>query len=265
MPRRLLAIAVLALLLVPAASAGAAVPEHHYVAKVKGSEAFIAIVKKGDRVRAYLCDGKPNRTSLSVWFQDRLRNAAFRVTTAGVRLDATVYPRAAIGTVLLPDDRQYAFRAVLVKQRGGLLDRTDRIDGTRYRSGWIVLPDGRVRGRTSTAGTSLSGTEPTGPGIGSTSPVPPTDTQVIVSECEVLTENLKAMRDIQKALQLAKPVLPGAGATDQQLADYAARLSAWQRAVASNQSRIDAVKKRLDAVCEREREVAPPSSTAAGV
>lgn len=249
MARRLLAVTVLALLLVPAGSAGAASVEQHFVAKLKGSDAFIGIVKKGNRVRAYVCDGKPNRTSLSVWFQDRLRNAAFRVTTAGVRLEATVYPRASIGTVLLPDDRQYAFRAVLVKRRGGLLERTDRVDGTSYRSGWIVLSDGRVRGRTGTAGTSLTGTAPTGPGIGTTSPVTPTDPEQVFSECESLTQDLKAMGQLQQHLQQQKPVRPGDGATDQQLAEYAARLSAWRAAVANNRSRIDAVQRRLDHVC----------------
>lgn len=249
MPRRLLAIAVLALFLVPAGSAGAAPAAQHYVGKLKGSDAFIGIVKKGNRVRAYVCDGKPNRTTLSVWFQDRLSNAAFRVVTAGVRLEATVYPRAAIGTVLLPDDRQPAFRAVLVKRRGGLLDRTDRVDGASYRSGWIVLPDGRVRGRTSTAGTSQTGSTPTGPGIGTTSPVTPTDPEQVFSECEMLTRDLDALRQIQQALQLQKPTRPGDGATDQQLADYAARLTTWRSAVANNARRIDAVKRRMDGVC----------------
>jgi len=35
----------------------------------------------------------------------------------------------------------------------------------RYRSGWIVLGDNRVQGRTTLAGTALDGSSATGPGV----------------------------------------------------------------------------------------------------
>ncbi len=202
-------------------------------------------------MRAYLCDGKPRRTTLSVWFKDRLRNAAFRVTAAGVRIDATVYPRAAIGTVLLPDDRQYGFRAALVKRRGGLAERTKRHEGKSYHAGWIVLPDGRVRGRTLVSGTSLNGsTPPAGAGINpEISPLAPADQQTQFNECEFLAQDLKATRELLKALLASKPVFPGTGATDQQLSAYLARLNTWQGAVADTRKRISVIEETIDRRC----------------
>jgi hypothetical protein len=168
---------------------------------------------------------------------------------AGVRLEATVHPGAAIGTVLLPDDRQPAFRAVLVKRRGGLLERTDRIDGTSYHSGWIVLPDKRVRGRTTVGGTSLNGSTITGPGIAPTSTSPPTDAQVLFSECQSLAQDLRALRELLQFLQAQKPVHPGSGATDEKLATYFARLSSWQAAVTDTRRKIAVVEARIEATC----------------
>jgi hypothetical protein len=252
MARRLVAVALVSLascVALPVGSAAAKAPEVQYVGKLKGSSAFVAITRKGRSIRAYVCDGRPAITTLSVWFSDRLRDGDFRVTAAGVRLDASVNRRAASGTVLLADDRKFAFRAARVKRRGGLLERTDRIRGRSLHSGWIALPDRRVRGRVSISGTSFNGSTSTGPGIGQTSTVPPSDGSQLLSECEILRQDLKDLRKLLDVLQASKPLRPPAGATDDQLARYSASLSTWQSAVADTTRKIAAVEARISATC----------------
>ena len=50
----------------------------------------------------------------------------------------------------LPDGRVLPF--AMRERRGGLVERNFIHEGVRYRSGWIVLEDNRVRGRTMVLG-----------------------------------------------------------------------------------------------------------------
>jgi hypothetical protein len=57
--------------------------------------------------------------------------------------------------VTSPDERVFSF--AMQERRGALVERNFIHDGVRYRSGWIVLEDDRVRGRTMALGEALDG------------------------------------------------------------------------------------------------------------
>jgi hypothetical protein len=154
---RVAAIAVLGVLLAPAAASGVTLPTFQYTGQLQGSRAFVGIVKKGDRFRAYVSDATPKRATLSVWFRgDVGPDGQLSATAYGVRLEAELERREAAGTVTLPDGRAFEFAAES-GFGGGLVDRSYRHAGVSYRSGWIVLGDDRVRGRTTIAGTAFDG------------------------------------------------------------------------------------------------------------
>jgi hypothetical protein len=149
----------------PGAAAAYEPPPVLYAGPAQGSTAFVGIVKKGDRYRAYVSDATAKRATLSVWFRGTLGTDGHLTGTAyGVTLDARLERRNAAGTVALPDGRVLSF-AAKSGFGGGLVERNYVFDGVRYRSGWIVLEDNRVRGRTTIAGTALDGSSSTGPGI----------------------------------------------------------------------------------------------------
>ena len=75
--------------------------------------------------------------------------AACSATDHGVTLAARIANDRARGTVTLPDGR--VLRFAMRERRGGLVERNFFHEGVRYRSGWIVLEDNRVRGRTMVA------------------------------------------------------------------------------------------------------------------
>jgi hypothetical protein len=81
----------------------------------------------------------------------------------------------------LPDGRSFEFLADS-GFGGGLIERSYLHAGERYLSGWIVLSDRRVRGRTTVHGTALDGSSASGPGI---HPNPP---------CDQLGEDHEALR-----------------------------------------------------------------------
>ena len=53
---RVAALLVLAALLVPATASAVTVPAVHYTAQIDGTDAFVGIVKRGSRFRAYVSD-----------------------------------------------------------------------------------------------------------------------------------------------------------------------------------------------------------------
>src|SRR5918994_4817722 len=168
---RLVAFAVLAGTLAPAAASAVTPPTFQYTGQLQGTEAFVGIVKKGDRFRAYVSDATPRRATLSVWFRGDVGLDGHVSTTAyGVGLEADLERRAAAGTVTLPDGRVFEFTAE-TGFGGGLVDRSYRHAGVSYRSGWIVLGDDPVRGRTTVAGTAFDGSLTSGPGIRPTPPI----------------------------------------------------------------------------------------------
>jgi hypothetical protein len=77
-------------------------------------------------------------------------------TDHGVTLVARIADDQARGNVTLPDGRVLPFS--MRERRGALVERNFIHEGVRYRSGWIVLDDNSVRGRTMRLGEALDGT-----------------------------------------------------------------------------------------------------------
>lgn len=176
-------LAVMAVLALPApASAGLVQRPVQHAGQAKGTSVFVAIVEKpGNRFRAYVSDGRPTRATLSVWFRgDIAEDGSLAATDHGVTLAARIAEDRARGTVTLPDGRVLPF--AMRERRGGLVERDFFHEGVRYRSGWIVLEDNRVRGRTMVVGDALDGRTATGSGI-TTNP-----------SCEQLKEDYEALR-----------------------------------------------------------------------
>ncbi len=165
MARLLAALVVLAGLGLPATASAAFVPRPvQHVGQVKGTDVFVAIVKKSDRYRAYVSDATTRRATLSVWFRGDIgQDGSLNGSYHGVNLTARISAGRAAGTVALPDGRVLGFD--MPQRRGGLVERNYLFEGVRYRSGWIVLEDNRVRGRTMVTGEILDGTTETGLGI----------------------------------------------------------------------------------------------------
>jgi hypothetical protein len=75
--RRLAVPLVLVALVAPAEASAYTPPPVEYTAAISGTDAFVGIVKRGDRFRAYLSDATAQRVTLSVWF----RGASARTAT----------------------------------------------------------------------------------------------------------------------------------------------------------------------------------------
>jgi hypothetical protein len=158
---------VVAALVAPAgASAGLVLRPVQHAGQVKGTGVFVGIVEKpGNRFRAYVSDGTPKRATLSVWFRgDIAADGTLTGTDHAVTLAGRIAKQRATGSVMLPDGRVLPFD--MPQRRGALVERNVVNEGVHYRSGWIVLEDNRVRGRTMVLGAALEGTgEPQPPDL----------------------------------------------------------------------------------------------------
>ena len=188
---RVAALVVLAALLVPATASAVTVPAVHYTAEIEGTDAFVGIVKRGARFRAHVSDATAKGATLSVWFRGDLGPDGHVSGSAhGFRLEAELGRGSGTGTVTLPDGRAFEFEADS-GFGGALIERSYRHAGRHYLSGWVVLRDKRVRGRTSVPGTALDGSSATGPGI---RPIPPLSSQVAPEQRPALCAQLKQDR-----------------------------------------------------------------------
>jgi hypothetical protein len=141
----------LAALAVPGTAAAYEPPPVLYAGPTQGSTAFVGIVKKGERYRAYVSDATAKRATLSVWFRGGLGvDGRLSVASSGLTLDATLTRRSAIGTVGLPDGRVRVHSQERLR-RGA-------------RRAQLPLRRRPLR-RTTVAGTAFDGTLVTGPGI----------------------------------------------------------------------------------------------------
>jgi hypothetical protein len=189
---RLAAVLVLGALLFPATASAVTVPAVHYTAEVHGADAFVGIVKRGNRFRAHVSDATAKGATLSVWFRgDLAADGHMSAMARGVGLEADLRRGAATGTMTLPDGRAFGFNADS-GFGGALIERSYRYAGGHYLSGWIVLRDKRVRGRTSVSGSALDRSFATGPGI---RPSPPLGSQIPPDERPALCAQLNEDRD----------------------------------------------------------------------
>jgi hypothetical protein len=132
------------LVLIWAAAAQAASLTGSFVGQVQGSEAFIALVAKGDKVLAYVCDG----AKLAEWFR-LLSNADGALegkSAAGVGLKAQVETDTIKGSVILNDGKTLEFTATQATNEAGLYRSEAAFGETTYLGGWIVNQKSEQRG-----------------------------------------------------------------------------------------------------------------------
>jgi len=191
---RVAALLVLAALVVPATASAYTAPAVHYAAAIDGTDAFVGIVKRGSRFRAYVSDATAKGATLSMWFRGDLGpDGHVSAASHGTGLEADLVRGSGTGTVTLPDGRAFGFQADS-GFGGALIERSYRHAGRHYLSGWVVLRDKRVRGRTSIPGTALDGSSATGPGI---RPSPPLGSEIPAEQrpslCAQLSEDERAI------------------------------------------------------------------------
>ena len=144
-------LAVVGSLSAPASAAD--VPRLGYVGRVAGTKAFVGVVVRGNRVMAYVCDGR----KLARWFEGTLRGERARLRSrSGGRLTLKVVSaRRARGVLRLPGRKRLRFAAAAARGRAGLFrDERDVTRSGRPRralTGWVRLNNGRVRGATATS------------------------------------------------------------------------------------------------------------------
>lgn len=135
-----------------------------FVGQVGSSDTFVAVVRRGSEVRAYLCDGTAGGVTVAVWLEGTASGPTFSASSEDgrMRLEGTVdgsgltvqisglsaagsgqvaqLSAAGLGAATHPAGLWTSFGGLdgFVEKRLPLEDL--------YRVGWIVLPDGRQRG-----------------------------------------------------------------------------------------------------------------------
>jgi hypothetical protein len=116
-----------------------------FVAAVPDTDAYLAVTTDGTQVRTYLCDG----VSTSVWLAGSLDDdGAFRGEGDHVVVEVTVDDADLAATVTTTDGRSHEVATTAVGPDGsaGLYRGESAVDDSSVVGGWIVLPDGSVRG-----------------------------------------------------------------------------------------------------------------------
>jgi hypothetical protein len=132
------------------ACGGASAASGSFAGRVDGSDAFISIVAhKNGKVTAYVCDG----AIISEWFKGDLNGSSIDLTNAnGAHLTADLSADSTNGTFTPSGGSALNFTTSAVTQPAGLYRAEETVDGVKYVDGWIVLPDGDVRGAKSGGG-----------------------------------------------------------------------------------------------------------------
>jgi hypothetical protein len=109
---------------------------HTSVGRVDGTKAFIAISLRGDRLRAYVCDGTLERDpTISTWFRSRWdRRSTLTLHRGGHTLRVKPGLRGRLDG--------HPFRARAATMPAGLFRGRHK----RLRTTWIVLASGKKRG-----------------------------------------------------------------------------------------------------------------------
>lgn len=138
-----------------------------FVGEISGTSAFIGIAFPGSTIPAegpdegmevivFITDGDPNKTGLrgayGEWFRGSINEEGAidsLESELGVEIWGPVTERTSTGTVRFEEDAIFSYRADLVTEEdsnAGLYRQEGEVEGIGYTAGWIVLPDGRVRG-----------------------------------------------------------------------------------------------------------------------
>ena len=138
-----------------------------FVGEISGTSAFIGIAFPGSTIPAegpdegmevivFITDGDPSKTGLrgayGEWFRGSINEEGAidsLESELGVEIWGPVTERTSTGTVRFEEDAIFSYRADLVTEEdsnAGLYRQEGEVEGIGYTAGWIVLPDGRVRG-----------------------------------------------------------------------------------------------------------------------
>src|SRR5918997_1261039 len=137
-----------------------------FVGEVYGTSAFIGIAfpgstiptegpDEGMEVIVFITDGDPKNMGLrgayGEWFRGSINEEGAidsLESDLGVEIWGPVTERTSTGAIRFEEDAVFSYRADLVTQdsNAGLYRQEDEVEGIGYTAGWIVLPDGRIRG-----------------------------------------------------------------------------------------------------------------------
>ena len=142
--------ALLALLIGVPGSAAASRQAHiaghaGYVGTVSGTRAFVAVVERGSRVTAYVCDSG----RIAQWFEGTVSAGRSKITSrGGYVLQVSFGHGPATGSLRFPGKAGalHHFTAASDARPAGLWRGSKTVDGKTFVGGWIILPDGRQRG-----------------------------------------------------------------------------------------------------------------------
>jgi hypothetical protein len=123
-----------------------------YVATVRETAAFAAVVVDGERAMAYVCDGVPGDhdgtvPTIQAWFAGPWDGRTVDLgRPAGGRLQAAIDGATLRGAVILPDGRRFTLEGEEVRGRAGLYRAETQGMNPPGVAGWIVAKDGEQRG-----------------------------------------------------------------------------------------------------------------------
>jgi hypothetical protein len=122
-----------------------------YIGRVSGFEnEFVGLAVQGDSAVIYICDGQADKGTVSVaeWFVGAGDSEVIDITAkSGNRVEAQVAATTAVGKFTFTDGSTKTFSLELVTDgNSGLLRSEFRIADHPFIAGWLVLPDGSVRG-----------------------------------------------------------------------------------------------------------------------
>ncbi len=153
------AVALLVLLIGVPGSAAASRQAHiaghtGYVGTVSGTRAFVAVVERGSRVTAYVCDSG----RIAQWFEGAVSAGRSKITSSGgYVLQVTFGHGRATGSLRFPgkEGALHHFTAASAASPAGLWRGSKTVDGKTIVGGWIILPDGQQRGEILSGSTDL--------------------------------------------------------------------------------------------------------------
>jgi hypothetical protein len=127
-------------------------PATSFVGAIEGTELYIGVIRRGESVEAYVCDG----AQTAAWFTGTAAGSQLSAANERITLTASESAAGLAGSVTI-DGTDFGFNAVPsaypadVWQAFGLAD-----NGEFLRGGWIVLPDGTQRGAVKSGSTIVS-------------------------------------------------------------------------------------------------------------
>jgi hypothetical protein len=119
-----------------------------FAGQVEGTSAFIGLVRNGEQLMAFYCDGTTEAApELWGWFRGEVSGNAFDLTNDnGDRLTGEFSSNSASGTITPANGTGLTFQAERVNEPAGLYRLEETIDGLETVTGWIQLANGEVRG-----------------------------------------------------------------------------------------------------------------------